>query len=207
MRVLTALHPALQTKAKKLVELAKGKGLTIIISETVRTKTEQDALYAKGRTAPGPIVTNCQYPFSPHNWGVAFDFAVIGSNGSAAWSATTDTDKDGKVDWNEVAILGKSLGLEWGGDWQRFIDRPHFEMPEYFPGNKADFLIAKYSKPINFIASWEEAKDMEPTIKAGKVTTPGKMINGELWGPARKIAEACDRVVTWDPKTMTATIK
>jgi len=28
-----------------------------------------------------------------------------------------------------VGAIGKSVGLEWGGDWTRLPDRPHFQLP------------------------------------------------------------------------------
>lgn len=40
---------------------------------------------------------------------------------------------DGKAIWNDeilwgkVGALGESVGLEWGGRWARFPDRPHFQ--------------------------------------------------------------------------------
>jgi peptidoglycan L-alanyl-D-glutamate endopeptidase CwlK len=29
--------------------------------------------------------------------------------------------------WAKAAELGKSVGLEWGGDWKGFKDMPHFQ--------------------------------------------------------------------------------
>ena len=69
MRDINLLHPDLKVKAEKLIELAKGKGINIILSQTWRTKAEQDAIYAQGRTAPGNVVSNVKYPNSLHCWG------------------------------------------------------------------------------------------------------------------------------------------
>jgi peptidoglycan LD-endopeptidase CwlK len=30
--------------------------------------------------------------------------------------------------YKEVAVLGKQLGLSWGGDWKHFKDEPHYEL-------------------------------------------------------------------------------
>jgi len=30
--------------------------------------------------------------------------------------------------YKEVGGIGKSLGLEWGGDWKSIVDEPHFEV-------------------------------------------------------------------------------
>jgi hypothetical protein len=45
----------------------------------VRTPAEQDAEYAKGRTAPGGIVTQAKGNESPHVWGLAADiYRIVG---------------------------------------------------------------------------------------------------------------------------------
>ena len=75
MRDITLCHPRLQSLALQLVESCAAQGLQIKIGETLRTKAEQDALYAQGRTKPGSIVTNApgaSYS-SYHQWGTAFD--------------------------------------------------------------------------------------------------------------------------------------
>jgi hypothetical protein len=30
--------------------------------------------------------------------------------------------------YRECGILGRVQGLEWGGDWERFPDEPHFQL-------------------------------------------------------------------------------
>ena len=85
-------------------------------------------------------MTNVKYPNSMHCWGLAFDVAVIIS-GKASWIA---------AHFNIVGPIGESLGLEWGGRWQNFPDRPHFQLP----GQSISALIKKYSTPENYIKSW-----------------------------------------------------
>ena len=58
MRDIKMCHPVLQCKAAELIRKCAEKGLSIAIGECYRTVEEQDALYAKGRTEPGEIVTN-----------------------------------------------------------------------------------------------------------------------------------------------------
>ena len=76
MRDLAALHPRLQAKAALLKDTCKKEGIAILFSESLRTKAEQDALYAQGRTASGNIVTNARGSTysSQHQWGIAVDF-------------------------------------------------------------------------------------------------------------------------------------
>lgn len=152
MKDVTQLHPTLQKKIKELKKLCADNGITIRITECLRTVSEQDALYAKGRTKPGSKVTNCQGKSysSMHQWGVAFDYVI-----------DQDTDKDGDVDINDlycsklmnvVGKLGQSIGLEWGGSWKSIVDKPHFQLPDW--GSTPTKLKSKYGTPAKFIATW-----------------------------------------------------
>ena len=112
MRDVTALHPVLQEKISELLDACKKAGLKIGISECLRTKEEQDALYAQGRTKPGRIVTNAKGSTfsSMHQWGVAFDF--YRADGKGAYNEADNF-------FGKVGAIGKSIGLEWGGDWKK----------------------------------------------------------------------------------------
>ena len=154
MKDVTQLHPTLQKKIKELKKLCADNGITIRITECLRTVSEQDALYAKGRTKPGSKVTNCQGKSysSMHQWGVAFDYVI-----------DQDTDKDGDVDirdlynvklMNVVGKIGESIGLEWGGSWKSIVDKPHFQLPDW--GSTPAKLKAKYGTPEKFIATWSK---------------------------------------------------
>lgn len=116
---LVGVHPLVATKARQLIERAYREGINVIITQGLRTVEEQNELYAQGRTKPGKIVTNAKGGYSYHNFGLAFDFAILKDDGSVSWNV------DGK--WKRVGAIGKSLGLEWGGDWKDFKDYPHFQ--------------------------------------------------------------------------------
>lgn len=79
---------------------------------------EQDALYAKGRTAPGPKVTNARAGYSNHNFGIAFDIGVFEGT-----RYLCDSPK-----YKAVGALGMDLGLEWGGSWKTIVDQPHYPL-------------------------------------------------------------------------------
>jgi peptidoglycan LD-endopeptidase CwlK len=126
---LSLIHPELRLKARELIKRAYDKGIYVIVSQGLRTITEQNALYAQGRTAPGKIVTNAKGGTSYHNYGLAFDFAISNSNGTVVyWDTSIDTNKDGAKDWYQVGAIGQQLGLEWGGSWTGFKDIPHFQL-------------------------------------------------------------------------------
>ncbi|GHV34044.1 hypothetical protein FACS18949_09370 [Clostridia bacterium] len=149
MRGLELLHPELQPIAKAFTEKCKAAGLNVLVTETWRTAAEQDALYAKGRTVGGAVVTNCrgsEYE-SPHQWGTAFDFC---ENVRGKEYANTEFFK-------KCGAIGKALGLYWGGDFKNFVDMPHLELPKFLPSNSTKTLKAQYGTPDKFKASWTAA--------------------------------------------------
>ncbi|MCL2082749.1 MAG: M15 family metallopeptidase [Oscillospiraceae bacterium] len=148
MRGLEHLHPKARAKAEALQKLCKEKGLPLLITETFRTKAEQDALYAIGRTKElsRKPVTNVQYPNSAHCWGVAFDFCrnVKGKEFD---------DSDGF--FKKVADLAKTLGgITWGGNWKSIVDKPHLELTEFMPGSSTKTLASKHGTPESFKKTW-----------------------------------------------------
>jgi len=118
------LVPEAQRAARELLEECGRRGIAIFVTSTLRTFHEQDRLYAQGRTTPGNIVTNARGGESKHNHGLAFDIA---------FRSPPAADEYGEGNpWGRVGEIGKSVGLEWGGDWSGFQDRPHFQLPTPF---------------------------------------------------------------------------
>lgn len=115
---IATLLPHVQPIARALVQQAAAKGITIKIISGTRNKDEQNALYAKGRTTPGPKVTNAKFGFSNHNFGIAFDIGIFEGTQYIPESPLYKT----------VGAMGKILGLEWGGDWKTIVDEPHFQL-------------------------------------------------------------------------------
>ncbi len=117
--MLSRVHPTLQARVLAFLEHAKADGVTLQVVQGLRTFAEQDALYAKGRTKPGPKVTNAPAGKSNHNYGTAVDIAPI---------------INGKISWDEkhFKAFGKwaeKARLSWGGNWKSFTDLPHLELP------------------------------------------------------------------------------
>ena len=119
MANLNLLKPKVKNLANQLITNCKTVGIDIIITQTLRTITEQDILYAQGRTTPGRIITNAKGGQSMHNYGCAFDFAPL-ENGKIDWSAQNKK-------WGIVGKIGITIGLEWGGLWTKMLDLPHFQ--------------------------------------------------------------------------------
>lgn len=124
---LSKIHPTLADKARQLIAKAHEEGIDLVVTQGLRTIAEQNALYAQGRTKlyddegnKLKIVTKAKGGSSYHNFGLAFDIAVRKENGDIDW----DTAKL----YNRVGQLGKSIGLEWGGDFKSIKDTPHFQL-------------------------------------------------------------------------------
>lgn len=128
---ISKLHPSVRDEVRKIIEEINTKVLTgqakVRLSQGTRTWAEQNELYAKGRTKPGPKVTNAKAGQSIHNYGLAVDFVLIINGTQASWDTKKDFDKDQQSDWMEVVQVFKKYGWSWGGDWRTFKDMPHFE--------------------------------------------------------------------------------
>jgi hypothetical protein len=129
------LRPLVQRKADQLVAAFDAVGIPIRIVEGVRSCERQDKLYAQGRTEPGNIVTNARCGESLHQYGVAVDF-VFRKEGYNATDAQ----------WETLGRAGEALGLEWGGRWKSFPDKPHFQLRlgyklKHFQRNEVDYSL------------------------------------------------------------------
>lgn len=104
------LMPLFLHKIKAVIKEHKDNtGENMVILETYRTQERQDSLYAKGRTAPGDIVTSAKRSF--HTLGMACD--LICDN---------DPIKGGiqdpyKASWEALGSTVLKHGLVWGGNW------------------------------------------------------------------------------------------
>ncbi|MFD1032241.1 M15 family metallopeptidase [Metaplanococcus flavidus] len=123
-----SLHPIVEEMSQQLVEEAAEIDIDIIITDGFRSVEEQDRLHHQGRSSDGNIVTYAEGGESYHNYGLAIDFALQLDDGSIVWDIERDDNGNGRSDWFEVAEIGKRLGFEWGGDWNRFKDYPHLQM-------------------------------------------------------------------------------
>lgn len=119
---IATLHPKAQEAARKfmsaVIPAMAAKGVVVKIISGTRTYAEQDALYAKGRTTPGPRVTNARGGFSNHNFGVAWDIGLFNDGKYLQHSPF----------YRACGQIGRDMGLEWGGDWKSIKDEPHFEV-------------------------------------------------------------------------------
>jgi hypothetical protein len=111
-------QPHFRALLRTLKAYADGKGLDVKIISANRTWAEQDALFAKGRTKPGPKVTNARGGQSNHNYQIAVDIGLFNNGAYLGESAH----------YKKMGPLGEALGLEWGGRWRDFPDTPHYQI-------------------------------------------------------------------------------
>ena len=141
----------LRPKTKKLCELfieaCRKAGINLVITQTLRSMELQDAYYSQGRESLSivnekrkkvnlppitekenkSIITKAKAGSSPHNYGLAWDIACI---------------VNGKVDYNNLELykkcgnIAKTISfegytIEWGGDFPKFKDYPHFQLKNW----------------------------------------------------------------------------
>lgn len=119
-------RPSFERIAIEGTRIAREMGATgyVMISGT-RTYAEQDALYAKGRTAPGSKVTNARAGYSNHNFGNAGDFGVFSGS---SYLDSANPSLASRVHKAVAAWVKANLPqIEWGGDWTSFRDEPHYQ--------------------------------------------------------------------------------
>jgi len=93
---------------------------TVKILSGTRTYAEQNALYAQGRTRAGNKVTNARGGSSNHNFGIAWDIGIF-VNGKYLGNSPL---------YKQAATVGltATTGVEWGGNWVTFPDKPHYQL-------------------------------------------------------------------------------
>ena len=116
---ISKLDSRLQISATDFINTTEEQnGVRLRVTQGYRSVEEQNRLYEQGRSTPGNIVTNAKGGQSYHNYGLALDVVKMDENGQPIWTA---------IDAN-IANNAKSVGFEWGGDWDSFPDYPHFQM-------------------------------------------------------------------------------
>jgi len=121
-RRIEDLCPELQPIALKFVEQCAEAGIDAMIYCTWRGDDEQNKAVAEGKS-------KLKFPNSKHNCvdsegkpaSRAFDAVPMQGN-NCLWR---DVSK-----YNRMGKIARDLGLEWGGDWKSFPDKPHFQLKD-----------------------------------------------------------------------------
>lgn len=122
---LLGVHPDLQVAVRRIIAAMDALGFEMRVTDGVRTLAQQQALYAQGRTTPGPIVTRADGVRNPSNhqvkadgFGRAVDM-TFWLEGEPSWADD--------LPWRLYAEMAKALGLRAGADWPK-PDNPHIEL-------------------------------------------------------------------------------
>lgn len=144
MRDINLLVPKAQELYYKFEAAMQAEKLPFIVTSTLRTAAEQNALYAQGREnlevinalrkiagmqAIGPVEAAKKVTWtmaSRHLTGRAFDIALL-NKGKPHWDLKISVDEDDIPDYFEAAKIGQKVGLIAGGLWDK-ADWPHFEV-------------------------------------------------------------------------------
>ena len=148
---LKGLTPATQAAALALIQVAAMNGLQLEIANGFRDTKAQTAIYAQGRTAPGPIVSYAKPGTSPHEKGMAFDVAV-NKNGKPTWP------NDNAL-WAQIGQYGESVGLTWGGRFPELnpgqpADLDHFQISKNYKGPPAPDVTAVVNDAV--ASDWQK---------------------------------------------------
>ena len=132
------MHPALRDIVYKFITRCHENGYTVKITEGYRNKKSQELLYSQGRINDLEIATSICYPYSMHNWGLAFTICRNDGlgyfNNHGFW-------------FEQVGKIGLDLGLTWNKD-----KKEYFQLNLY--GDNTNTLIRKYGSPERFISLW-----------------------------------------------------
>lgn len=122
-RKIEDLVPAMQEKVRLFAGKMAEAGIPWMFTCIYRSQSEQDALYALGRTKPGRVVTWVK--ISRHTGRTAFDIAIL-RDGKPVWDVKVSVNDNDMPDYLEAGQIGEACGLEWGGRWNP-PDYPHFQ--------------------------------------------------------------------------------
>jgi hypothetical protein len=136
------LAPKMEDRVRDMEVRALGKGHVIRVYETGRSHTLARMYHALGAS---------KSPDGWRTWHFYFLAADIihPTRGWNAWEATDQAAED----WRGVVVeAGKAAGLDWGGDWVSFKDRPHWQFGTVKP-SPSDEAIRLY-KDEGIVELW-----------------------------------------------------
>ena len=131
---LTTCHPLLIALFQRVIKRADlPHDLTVVYGH--RSAAEQAKIYARGRTTPGPIVTNAKPGKSRHNTSPSQAIDVVpfvgGKPDPATWANFHAVAPSIKAEWSAMVAEGlvpDGVSLAWGGDWTHTPDGAHWQL-------------------------------------------------------------------------------
>lgn len=119
----------------------------------LRTIEDQKKIYAIGRTTgePGRTVTNARPGLSAHNWGCATDWCEMRPEftGREVWN---------NADWKVYERAVKKVSLRWGGDFKKFVDKPHNELILHVSWKEVGMTFERSGEKVALDLIWGTVK-------------------------------------------------
>jgi ADP-Ribosyltransferase in polyvalent proteins/D-alanyl-D-alanine carboxypeptidase/Type III restriction enzyme, res subunit len=176
--------PAQFTSAlDRVMQRMADAGHPVRVVSSQRTAEQQQKLYAQGRSAPGPIVTELDgvNKKSLHQQGIAADLAFTG--------------KDSQ--WALLGKIAKEEGLVWGGDWKTLKDYGHVQLGTALPASAPPTSALAPMKPM---AAHEPATPAQQAAAAPQLPPMTPMAAHEKTKEEAKIGAAppLDPLGFWD---------
>ena len=140
-RALDDLCPELAPRIYEVIARLSELGEPVFIVDVARTDAEQAVNLAKGVSATTHSkhipATNAACPICHGTKSHAIDMApyeTFQAHGADKLGWQTHEKNAQSVDvlrleWARIGVLGKHLGLRWGGDWAKPFDPGHLEQP------------------------------------------------------------------------------
>lgn len=126
---LRGVHPDLVRVVLRCADDWKDKDTGFIVTQGVRTLEEQKLLLKKGASR----TLRSRHLKAPNGYAHAVDLAVV-LKGAVTWHFPL-YDRLAKA--MKAAAKAEKVPLEWGGDWLKFKDGPHYQLPwKEYPGTK-----------------------------------------------------------------------
>lgn len=174
---LALLCPIFSVRVSALLGALAAEGFELEVVQGLRSWNEQQAIYDKGRTAPGEpcthngvkravgscsmhpfgaTVTPCLPGYSWHNYGLAVDCAPD-NPAIPGYQADWNEANPG---WKRFADLAKSQGFTVGAQFRTRPDLPHIELTGRFPAGlvgTAGDEVRQIFKDGGMEAVWKES--------------------------------------------------
>jgi peptidoglycan LD-endopeptidase CwlK len=122
IKKLSGVHPDLVRVIKRAATLVDAEGVSFIVTCGVRSLEEQKKLVAAGFSK---TLNSRHIPAPRNNLSHAVDLAVTVGD-TITWQVPA-YKKLAKI--VKAAAKLEIVVIEWGGDWEKFFDGPHFQLP------------------------------------------------------------------------------
>jgi hypothetical protein len=123
-------------------------------------------------------VTNARGGYSNHNFGIAWDIGIFDGNEYLDESSLYD----------RAGEIGRSMGLEWGGDWHGITDKPHFQC-------KVNMTLAQLrslhsaGKPVP-IPPFSDPNEVTVLLNGEETDIPALLVSGRTFVGAKGFVAA-----------------